>query len=387
MTAYKQTSYLTFFPFLLYSYIIHYHNHLLPSTTLHSQTRHFNMSEFLMKEDHERDAAFSKAMHGKSVEEESAFMAMLKKDSGSQSAAADAYFKHWDNKDAKVETEKDRSERKEDYANLTRNYYDLATGLYEEAWGQSFHFCRFAANEPFHQAIARHEHYLAARIGLKSGMKVLDVGCGVGGPAREIARFADCHVTGLNINDYQIQRAKRAAGICGMAHQLEFVKGDFMQMPFPDNSFDGIYAIEATVHAPSLEGVYSEIFRVLKPGGIFGVYEWLMTEKYDPTNAHHRTIRLDIEQGDGIANMVSIRTAHAALNNAGFSLLHSEDLSTRPDATPWYYPLAGDFRYLGSVWDFFTILRMTRVVRRVVEVLLRVGERVGVVPGGSARLV
>ncbi|PVH75062.1 CgERG6-2 protein [Cadophora sp. DSE1049] len=343
------------------------------------------MSEFLMKEDHERDAAFSKVMHGKSVEEKSAFMAMLKKDSGSQGAAADAYFKHWDNKDAKIETEKDRLERKEDYANLTRNYYDLATGLYEEAWGQSFHFCRFAANEPFHQAIARHEHYLAARIGLKSGMKVLDVGCGVGGPAREIARFADCHVTGLNINDYQIQRATRAAGICGMADQLKFVKGDFMQMPFPDNTFDAIYAIEATVHAPSLAGVYSEIFRCLKPGGVFGVYEWLMTDKYDPTNPTHRTIRLDIEQGDGIANMVPISEAHLAISSAGFTLLHAEDLATRPDPTPWYYPLAGDFKYLGSVWDFFTIFRMTRFARGAVEVLLGGLERCWVAPRGSAR--
>lgn len=59
-------------------------------------------------------------------------------------------------------------------------------------------------------------------------MKVLDVGCGVGGPAREISKFADCHVTGLNINDYQIQRATRAAAISGQSEQLEFVKGDFM---------------------------------------------------------------------------------------------------------------------------------------------------------------
>ena len=49
-------------------------------------------------------------------------------------------------------------------------------------------------------------------------------------------------------------------------------------MSFPDNSFDAVYAIEATVHAPKLEGVYGEIFRVLKPGGVFGVYEWLMTD-------------------------------------------------------------------------------------------------------------
>lgn len=66
------------------------------------------MPSVLSKEDHERDAAFSQAMHGKSASQKSAFMAMLNKDSKSQQVAADAYFKHWDNKDAKVETEKDR---------------------------------------------------------------------------------------------------------------------------------------------------------------------------------------------------------------------------------------------------------------------------------------
>ena len=48
-------------------------------------------------------------------------------------------------------------------------------------------------------------------------------------------------------------------------------------MDFPENSFDAVYAIEATVHAPSLEGVYSQIFRVLKPGGTFGLYEWVVS--------------------------------------------------------------------------------------------------------------
>src|SRR5882757_8992377 len=102
-------------------------------------------------------------------------------------------------------------------------------------------------------------------------------------------------------------------------------------MSFPDNSFDAVYAIEATCHAPSLEGVYSEIFRVLKPGGIFGVYEWLMTDKYDANNPHHREIRLGIEQGDGIANMVKVEEGHRAIKAAGFKLQHAEDMSLRPD--------------------------------------------------------
>ncbi len=59
-------------------------------------------------------------------------------------------------------------------------------------------------------------------------MKVLDVGCGVGGPAREIAKFTGAHITGLNNNDYQIERAERYAVKEGLASQLAFVKGDFM---------------------------------------------------------------------------------------------------------------------------------------------------------------
>jgi len=339
----------------------------------------------LEQEDHNRDAAFNKAMHKDSSNAEGGFRAMMKKDKVAQKAAVDEYFKHWDNKAAKDETPEDREARRAEYATLTRHYYNLGTDLYEYGWGQSFHFCRFAYGEPFHQAIARHEHYLAAKIGIKDGDRVLDVGCGVGGPAREIAKFTGAHITGLNNNDYQIERATRYAKKEGLSDQLTFVKGDFMQMAFPEASFDAVYAIEATVHAPSLEGVYSQIFRVLKPGGVFGVYEWLMTDNYDNDNPRHREIRLGIEQGDGISNMVRISEGIAAIKAAGFDLELHEDLAKRPDATPWYYPLAGDFKYMGTITDFFTIARMTRVGRGLVHRFVGLLEMVGVAPGGTQK--
>lgn len=102
------------------------------------------------------------------------------------------------------------------------------TDFYEEAWAQSFHFCRFAVGEPFLQALARHEHYMAHMINLRKGMKVLDVGCGVGGPAREIASFSGCNVVGLNNNGYQIERATAHAKKEGLADQVSFIQGDFM---------------------------------------------------------------------------------------------------------------------------------------------------------------
>ncbi|KAK4178250.1 sterol 24-C-methyltransferase erg-4 [Triangularia setosa] len=339
----------------------------------------------LEKEDHQRDAEFMKAMHGKSTEAKGGFAAMLSKDAEAKKLAVEEYFKHFDNKTAAAETDADREARTKEYATLTRHYYNLATDLYEYGWGQSFHFCRYSLGEGFYQAIARHEHYLAMKIGINAGDKVLDVGCGIGGPAREIAKFTDAHITGLNNNDYQIERATRYAVKEGLSGQLKYVKGDFMQMSFPDNSFDAVYAIEATVHAPKLVGVYSEIYRVLKPGGKFGVYEWLMTDKYDNNNLEHRDIRLAIEEGNGISNMVTISEGLQAMKDAGFNLLHHEDLAKRDDPIPWYWGIAGETKYMQSYFDLFTVLRMTHAGRRAVHVFTGFLETLGLAPKGTKK--
>lgn len=158
-------------------------------------------------------------------------------------------------------------ERLSKYTALTNAYYHLATDLYEYGWSQSFHFARYFKGEGFYQALARHEHYLAYSMNIKRNDRVLDVGCGVGGPAREIARFTGAKIVGLNNNDYQIERATLYTQQQGLSNQVTYTKGDFMKIPFDDNEFDMVYAIEATVHAPDLSKVYGEIFRVLKPGG------------------------------------------------------------------------------------------------------------------------
>lgn len=222
-------------------------------------------------------------------------------------------------------------------------------------------------------------------MGIRDESLVLDVGCGVGGPAREISKFTGANIVGLNNNDYQIERATHYAAKENMSNKLRFVKGDFMQMSFDSETFDYIYAIEATVHAPSLEGVYSEIYRCLKPGGVFGVYEWVMTDTYDNDNPTHREIRLGIEQGDGISNMVKADVAVEAIKAAGFELLAIEDLAERPDQVPWYYPLAGQLKHVASLWDLFTMIRMTRIGRTLVHRFVGFFESFGIFPKGSQK--
>ncbi|CAE6395872.1 unnamed protein product [Rhizoctonia solani] len=299
------------------------------------------------------------------------------------------YTAFWDN-DSTKDGDAHKDNRLENYKDVINGdprigYYDGATELYEYGWAQSFHFSRFYRGEAFLQSLARHEHYLASMMNLKPGMRVLDVGCGVGGPAREIARFADVNITGLNNNDFQIGRARKYTENAGLSDQLQFVKGDFMKLSeqFGENTFDAVYAIEATVHAPTWEGVYGEIKKVLKPGGIFGVYEWCMTDAWDPSNPEHKDIAHGIEVGDGIPEMRTIKQAREALKTVGFEILHEEDLADRPDPIPWYYPLEGDIWKAQTAWDYITVWRMSWSGKIVTQTTVRFLEALGLVPKGT----
>ncbi|EJC98250.1 delta-sterol C-methyltransferase [Fomitiporia mediterranea MF3/22] len=294
------------------------------------------------------------------------------------------YTAFWQ-KDMSKEAGVDKENRLESYADVVNGYYDGATDLYEYGWSQSFHFSRFYKGEAFAASLARHEHYLSAQMGLKPGMRVLDVGCGVGGPAREIARFSDVHIVGINNNEFQVQRARKYTARAGLSDQVTFQKGDFMKLAeqFGENSFDAVYAIEATVHAPSWEGVYSEIKRVLKPGGVFGVYEWCMTDRWNPEIPEHKKLAHQIEIGNGIPEMRPLSQARAALQNVGFVIEHEEDLAERPDAVPWYYPLEGDIRKAQTFWDYITVWRMSWSGQLVSHNVIRMLEILGVMPKGT----
>uniref|UniRef100_A0A060T2N3 Sterol 24-C-methyltransferase n=1 Tax=Blastobotrys adeninivorans TaxID=409370 RepID=A0A060T2N3_BLAAD len=337
----------------------------------------------LAPKDFEKDAEFAKALHGSA--DTTGIGAVFKKNRDAQQAAVDGYFKHWE-RDAKTETEEDRENRLNDYSDLTKHYYNLVTDFYEYGWGSSFHFSRYYKGESFRQATARHEHYLAAKIGIDENMRVLDVGCGVGGPARQIFRFTGASIVGLNNNDYQIARANHYSKKLGISDKVSFVKGDFMQMDFEDNSFDAVYAIEATVHAPDLAGVYGEIYRVLKPGGTFGVYEWVLTDKYDESNPRHREIAYGIEVGDGIPKMYKADVAEAALKKVGFEIELARDMSDMGDDIPWYYPLTGEWKYLQSLGDLFTYFRSSTLGRWITMEGTGLLEKVGVAPKGSKQV-
>lgn len=270
----------------------------------------------------------------------------------------------------------DTAARQENYLDSVRAYYDLATVFYEYGWGECFHFAPRWAGQTVRESIVAHERWLATKLSLSPSSMVLDIGCGVGGPMREIARVTGCSIVGINSNRYQVARTTELNRQKGSSGQCCAVLADFMSIPMPDDSADAAYAIEATVHAPSLAGVYGEIARVLKPGGMIGIYEWCMTEKYDPQNQEHMGIKRAIEIGSGIANMLEKKEVLHAIKEAGLELIEARDRSEEGDI-PWWSPLSGSFL---SIPNFLN----SRFGSSLFNTVLTLLEWVHIVPTGTA---
>ncbi|KAI8979403.1 S-adenosyl-L-methionine-dependent methyltransferase [Mycotypha africana] len=291
---------------------------------------------------HSEEVKIMRKLHGNLVLEESGFFSKItQKDSQLNKNAAESYYSNWKDAGRLEDNEKDVEQRRYEAQNMTNSFYDLVTDFYEYGWGQSFHFAKLYKGDSFRENINRHEAYLALKLGLKKGMRVLDTGCGVGGPLREVVKASNgAHVTGLNNNAYQIQRCEAYSKKYGLSEYTSFVKGDFTKMPIADQTFDAVFSVEATVHAPRLEQVYGEIFRVLKPGGRFACYEWCTTDMYDESDMSMKKVVHAIEKGNSISKLYTISECLQALKSVGFNVIESEDMGVVDDATnPWYNSL------------------------------------------------
>lgn len=94
-------------------------------------------------------------------------------------------------------------------AELTNDFYSFVTDIYEWGWGASFHFAPKLWSHDWKAGEAAQEVRIAHMLRAAPGMKILDVGCGVGGPMRIIAASTGAHVTGFTISEYQVERCKK----------------------------------------------------------------------------------------------------------------------------------------------------------------------------------
>lgn len=275
--------------------------------------------------------------------------------------------------------------RQKEYKTMVNSFYDLVTDFYEWGWGQSFHFAPRVHGETFNESILRSEHYLAMRLGLKETDKVLDVGCGVGGPMRNIQQFSGSDISGVTINEYQVRVGNQYCKQKGIDQKSRLVQGDFQKLPekFEAGSFDAAYAFEATCHSPDRVTCFSGVNHCLKKGGLFAAYDWIVLPEqgYDGKNQNHVRVKEGIEVGNGLPTLATSEEILKNLRDAGFEVLDSFDANRGVHSSieiPWYQTLKGGFSLKG--------FRMTSVGRMCTHALVSTLEFVRIAPKGSVRV-
>ena len=110
------------------------------------------------------------------------------------------------------------------------------------------------------------------------GKRILDIGCGVGGPAFEMARTFGAEVVGIDLEAPLIARAEEAAERHGLADQCTFQTVDIGPLAFADQSFDIVVTAGAITQTKDKRAIFKDCFRVLRPGGHLSCYDWTKSE-------------------------------------------------------------------------------------------------------------
>ena len=114
---------------------------------------------------------------------------------------------------------------------------------------------------------------LAEALGIEAGATLLDIGCGLGGPARFLAATYECHVTGIDLSHPFVEAARILTEKTGLAGSVTFRQADALDLPFADASFDHAWTQHVAMNIADRGRFYGSIHRVLKPGGRLAIYD------------------------------------------------------------------------------------------------------------------
>lgn len=160
---------------------------------------------------------------------------------------------------------------------------------------------------------------LVNEAGFDKDTKVLDVGCGIGGPARMIAETFGCKVTGVDLTEEFIRTAKLLSELVGLNDLTEFICADATKLPLADESYDIVWTQHAQMNIKEKKKLYSEIHRVLKKGGRF-IY-------YDIFSVGNESLYFPLPWAEEstISHLITIPDYNELLTETGFKEVQKKD--------------------------------------------------------------
>ncbi|KTD12038.1 Glycine/sarcosine/dimethylglycine N-methyltransferase [Legionella gratiana] len=217
------------------------------------------------------------------------------------------------------------------HAVVASHYYDLMAEVIEIAYGSSWVFY-----PPDHVGQSREETIsnLHRRINsvlcLLPGKTALDMGCGLGGAARDIARLSQGKVLGLTLSQAEVERANALNHEQNLDHLCEVRQGDYTQnLPFPNDFLGSAYSIYSLKYISKnlLPKVFGQVHRVMEPNARYVVYDAVLTSKYDVNSPQHRALVERIEFVTGMPPLHTSEDLIDAARSVGLSLLSETEIS------------------------------------------------------------
>jgi len=176
---------------------------------------------------------------------------------------------------------------------------------------------------PYDQMHVGGHHATAAffqRLPIKADQHILDIGSGLGGPARYLASRYRARVSGIDLTASLCEQASFLAEKTKLSNNVKFQAGDATALPFEAQHFDMAYTIHVAMNIHDRDSLYSEAFRVLKPGSLFGLYDVMLTDK-------NSTLEFPMpwsNVSDG-SHLITKEQTQKNLEHAGFKIIEGHD--------------------------------------------------------------
>ncbi|WP_233189333.1 class I SAM-dependent methyltransferase [Geothermobacter hydrogeniphilus] len=182
--------------------------------------------------------------------------------------------------------------------------------------------------DEFHVGGRRATLELARRLDLEADTRVLDVGCGLGGPSRCLALEFGCRVTGIDLCAGYCRLAETFARHLGLDERVCYRQGNALELPFADGSFDLLWTQHAAMNIADKAGLYAEMWRVLKPGGKLAIYD-ILSGKSGPVH-----FPVPWAREASISHLATAGQLRTHLETAGFQILDWRD--TTAQGRDWF---------------------------------------------------
>jgi len=246
--------------------------------------------------------------------------------------------------------------------------------LLERLWGEHIHLGFYSSGKKdidFRKAKVQFVHELVKWSGLDTlpkGSRILDVGCGIGGSSRILAKYYDFNVTAITISPAQVKRARELTPI-GL--NCNFQVMDALDLKFEDGSFDAVWSVEAGAHMKDKTKFADEMLRILRPGGYLALADWNSRDlRANPPSFFEKLVLKQLLEQWVHPNFISINEFSNILksnrNSAGKVICENWNSFTNPS---WYDSIIEGIRRPYTILSLGP-LALLKSIREIPTILL-----------------